>query len=105
MCPIPTLLGLFHSGLIRQRAAANALSIEFGYAPITRAQLCICGNALVGKTTLVRTLDRMRRGTFGMIVDFLTAPLRPPMRTKGIEITPMSIAGSDFSVWDYAGMY
>ncbi len=53
-----------------------------------------------GKTTLVHTLKQMTRS----VLSRLFASHTPDARTKGIEITTVSVRGLAFSVWDYAGV-
>ena len=72
-----------------QRAAALQLAEEFGTAPVSRVRLCLVGRERAGKTTLAHTLLGEQRAK--------------DERTMGIDITNITLANKDFSLWDFAG--
>ena len=65
------------------------LAAMSGQAPVSRVRMCVCGFEKAGKTTLVRALRGLAH----------TATVR----TLGIEVVNATLAGADFSIWDYAG--
>ena len=75
---------------MQQRTAGVRLATAYGASPVSCVRLCICGPALVGKTTLVRRLGGEVHQEVGS-------------RTMGIDLVPLKVGGASFMVWDFAG--